>query len=165
MISLQGCSEWWIRSSHKHMQREPGVVEWLRPAVFFMPHLLFRITSLSLILAFSGYWSLLLLAPIVPMSFYLAQPVVRELRRSGGGDDQSYAYLSLILSLLLPAPILSCYPSHVRLMKRTITLITFSLLIVLTLIRTLPTLIDPETLVATPGLCHLNFDKPSGAKS
>ena len=39
MISLQGCSDWWIRSSHKHMQREPGVLEWLRAAVFFMPHL------------------------------------------------------------------------------------------------------------------------------
>ena len=45
-------------------------------------------------------------------------------------------------------------------MKRTITLITFSLLIVLTLIRTLPTLIDPETLVATWGFAISTLTSP-----
>ena len=40
---------------------------------------------------------------------------------------------------------------------------TFSLLIVLTLIRTLPILVDPDTLIATPGLCHLNFHQHEGA--
>ena len=49
-------------------------------------------------------------------------------------------------------------------MKRTITVITSSLLIFLTLIRTVPILVDPDTLVATQGLCHLNFHQPSGAK-
>ena len=33
---------------------------------------------------------------------------------------------------------------------------------ILTLTGTLPSLVDPDTLVATQGLCHLNFHQPSG---
>ena len=34
--------------------------------------------------------------------------------------------------------------------------------LILTLTGTLPSLVDPDTLIATQGLCHLNFHQPSG---
>ena len=34
--------------------------------------------------------------------------------------------------------------------------------LILTLTGNLPPLVDPDTLVASQGLCHLNFHQPSG---
>ena len=34
--------------------------------------------------------------------------------------------------------------------------------LILTLTGTLPSLVDPDSLAATQGLCHLNFHQPSG---
>merc|ERR1712037_312510 len=48
-----------------------------------------------------------------------------------------------------------------KLMKRAITTFTAVLLTTLTIIRLLPILISPDTLVATYGLRHLNFLPPS----
>ena len=46
-------------------------------------------------------------------------------------------------------------------MKRTITTFTIVLLTTLTVIRFLPLIVSPDTLVATYGLRHLNFLPPT----
>ena len=163
MNSLQGCSDWWVRSTDLP-ERDPGFLEWLQASVYFLPHVLFRLAALSLILAFIGYFSIALLALVALIAFCLALPVLWKLEWSGVGDDGITALLSLVLTLFAPISFKSSFPSNRHLIKRTITLITSSLLIVLTLIRTVPILVDPDTPVATQGFCHLNFQQPSGAK-
>ena len=163
-ISLQGCSDWWVRSRKESGLVEPDLLEWLQASVYFLPHIAFRLAALSLILAFIGYYSIALLALVALIAFCLALPVLWKLEWDDDGDDGINALLSFALTLLAPISFLSSFPSHRLLMKRTITVITSSLLIVLTLIRTVPILVDPDTLVATQGLCHLNFHQPSGAK-
>ena len=164
MNPLQGCSDWWVRSTDLP-ERDPGFLEWLQASVYFLPHVLFRLISLSLIFALTGYYSIPLVALIALLALIPALPVISSLewdvnRKS---DDGIKALLSFVLALLAPISFESRFPSHRHLMKRTITLITSSLLTVLTLIRTLPILVDPETLVTTQGLCHLNFTQLSGA--
>ena len=161
---LQGCSDWWVRSTDLP-ERDPGFLEWLQASVYFLPHVLFRLISLSLIFALTGYYSIPLVALIALLALIPALPVIRNLewdvnRKS---DDGIKAFLSFVLALLAPISFESRFASHRHLMKRTITLITSSLLTVLTLIRTLPILVHPETLVTTQGLCHLNFTQLSGA--
>ena len=100
------------------------------------------------------------------IAFFIALPVISklkwELARLGEDDTAVHALLSLVLTLFAPISYQSFQPSHRYLMKRTITVITSSLLVVLTMLRTLPLLVDPDTLVATQGLCHLNFHQASG---
>ena len=165
MISLQGCSDWWVRSKIKEEIVEVDLLEWLQASVYFLPHVLFRLAALSLILAFIGYFSIALLALVALIAFCLALPVVWKLEwDKKKRDNRIFALLSFALTLLAPISLRSSLPSHRHLMKRTITLINSSLLIVLTLIRTVPILVDPDTLVATQGLCRLNFNQPSGTK-
>ena len=163
MISLQGCSDWWVRSTGGlFSKREPGFLEWLQASVYFLPHVLFRLFALSLILGFIGYYSIALLAIMALLAILLALPVYWKLKWKEGDGVGISALLSLVLTLFAPISFTSNFSSHRRLMKRTITLITTSLLIVITLIRILPIIVDPDTLVATQGLCHLNFHQPSG---
>ena len=77
MISLQGCSDWWVREG------EAELLEWLQAAVYFLPHVLFRLAALSLILAFIGFYSIALLALVALIAFCLALPVVCKLKWSG----------------------------------------------------------------------------------
>jgi hypothetical protein len=163
----KGCSDWWIRCKKRGRWVEADLLEWLQAAVYFLPHVLFRLAALSLILAFIGFYSIALLALVALIAFCLALPVVWKLKWEGEGDARIFddgitALISFILTLLAPISFQSSSPSHRHLMKRTTTVITFSLLIVLTLIRTVPILVDPDTLIATPGLCHLNFHQHEG---
>ena len=91
MISLQGCSDWWVRSTDEDFEREPGFLEWLQASVYFLPHVVFRLAALSLILAFIGYYSIALLALVALSSFCRALPVVWEL-----------AWLYMGVSVILP---------------------------------------------------------------
>ena len=106
MISLQGCSDWWVRSKKEVELVEPDLLEWLQASVYFLPHVAFRLAALSLILAFIGYYSIALLALIALIAFCLALPVVWKLEWNGDDDDGITALLALALTLFssLPSP-------------------------------------------------------------
>ena len=139
-------------------KREVDLSEWLKASAYFLPHVLFRLAALSITFAFLGYYSIAFVALVVLVIFFLAMPVILKEKK----DRRVNSLLSLFLTLFAPIAFQSSDPSNRHLMKRTITVITFSLLIVLTLIRIVPLLVHPDTLVATYGLCHLNFHQPSG---
>ena len=141
------------------------MLEWLQASVYFLPHVLFRLLALSLVFAFLGYYSIPLLALVALLAFLLALPILLPLKwkEDKSYDNRAVILLALLLTLLAPISLESFLSSHRFLMKSTITLITYFLLIVLTLIRISPIIVDPDTLVAIQGLCHLNFHQPSGA--
>ena len=70
---------------------------------------------------------------------------------------------TLIATIFAPIAAESSDTSHRTLMKRAITIFTAIFLLTLTFIRVLPEVIQPDDLVSTYGLRHLNFGKSSGA--
>ena len=142
---------------------EPRLVEWLEASIYFLPHIVFRLFALSIVFAFLGYYSVGVVGLIAVVALCLALPVFLNLDCANDNNDTRVnALLSLVLALIAPVSFESCIPSHRTIMKRTITSTTTILLIVLTAIRILPLLVDPETLVTLRGFCHLNFRNPSG---
>ena len=135
-------------------------MEWLEASIYFLPHIVFRLFALSIVFAFLGYYSVGVVALIAMVALCLAMPVILNL--DCANDNRVNALLSLVLALIAPVSFESCIPSHRTIMKRTITSTTTILLIVLTAIRILPLLVDPETLVTIRGFCHLDFRNPSG---
>ena len=135
-------------------------MEWLEASIYFLPHIVFRLFALSIVFAFLGYYSVGVVALIAMVALCLAMPVILNL--DCANDNRVNALLSLVLALIAPVSFESCIPSHRTIMKRTITSSTAILLVVLTAIRILPLLVDPETLVTIRGFCHLNFRNPSG---
>ena len=135
-------------------------MEWLEASIYFLPHIVFRLFALSIVFAFLGYYSVGVVALIAMVALCLAMPVILNL--DCANDNRVNALLSLVLALIAPVSFESCIPSHRTIMKRTITSSTAILLVVLTAIRILPLLVDPETLVTIRGFCHLNFRNPTG---
>ena len=135
-------------------------MEWLEASIYFLPHIVFRLFALSIVFAFLGYYSVGVVALIAMVALCLAMPVILNL--DCANDNRVNALLSLVLALIAPVSFESCIPSHRTIMKRTITSSTAILLVVLTAIRILPLLVDPETLVTIRGFCHLDFRNPSG---
>ena len=138
-------------------------MEWLRASIYFLPHIVFRLFALSIVFAFLGYYSVGVVGLIAMVALCLAMPVILNLDCANDNNDTRVnALLSLVLALIAPVSFESCIPSHRTIMKRTITSTTIILLVVLTAIRILPLLVDPETLVTIRSFCHLNFRNPSG---
>ena len=70
---------------------------------------------------------------------------------------------TLIATIFAPIAAESSDTFDRGLMKRAITIFTTFLLLTLTFIRVLPEVIQPDDLVSTYGLRHLNFGNSSGA--
>ena len=138
-------------------------MEWLEASIYFLPHIVFRLFALSIVFAFLGYYSVGVVGLIAMVALCLGMPMILNLDCANDNNDTRVnALLSLVLALIAPVSFESFIPSHRTIMKRTITSTTTILLIVLTAIRILPLLVDPETLVTIRSFCHLNFRNPSG---
>ena len=137
---------------------EPTFVETIKAALFFTPHLIFRAVAMSMCAGFLGYYVICptsIIVIIVLCNFLCLYKKAEE--------DSDDSLLLFTFFLTLPAPITAESGSYTnrKLMKRTITTFTTILLTTLTIIRFLPIIISPDTLVATYGLRHLNFLPPS----
>merc|ERR1719507_2709389 len=92
----KGCSDWWVRTKKGGELVEADLLEWLQASVYFLPHVVFRLAALSLILAFIGYHSIALLALVALIAFCLALPVVWKLKWKGKADGGINALLTLL---------------------------------------------------------------------
>ena len=169
LISIsKGVSDWWVRSS-KSLDPEPGApeptfLETLKAALFFTPHLIFRTVGMTMCAGFLGYYVICptTIIVIVVLCNYLALYKKTKYDYMISKDELIFTFL-----LTIPAPISfrSSDSTQRTLMKRTITFITIALLATLTIIRVATLIVDPETLVATYALGHLNFLPPSAGAS
>ena len=128
---------------------EPTFVETIKAALFFTPHLIFRAVAMSMCAAFLGYYVLCPATIIFIIVLCNFLSLYKEAKKDS--DDVLELTFSLILTLFSVS-----YTAR-KLMKRTITTFTT----ILTIIRFLPLIISPDTLVSTYGLRHLNFLPPS----
>ena len=154
LISIcKGTSDWWARTKAGDWEEEPAFVETLKAALFFTPHLIFQAVAMSMSAAFLGYYVLCPATIIFIIVLCNFLSLYKEAKKDS--DDVLELTISLILTLF------SYSHTACKLMKRTITTFTTILITTLTIIRFLPLIISPDTLVATYGLRHLNFLPPS----
>ena len=160
LISIcKGTSDWWARSKTIDLDEEPTFVETIKAALFFTPHVIFRAFALTMCAGFLGYY---VIGPITLVIIIVLCNVVQLFKKAKEEDNEDFLSLTFFLTILAPITFLSELSTQRTLMKRTITTTTSILLTTLTIIRLLPLIILPETLVATYGLRHLNF-LPSNA--
>ena len=152
----KGCGEWWVRS--RRGIKDAPLSKTIQASLFFLPHVLFRTTSLAFIGAFLGYFALGPIALAIAIIIGISASVACR-----GEDVSDTLPLTLAVTIFAPTLYNSSGTSDRALMKRAITIFTLMLLLSLTLIRTLPIMIHPDTIVSTYGLRHLNFRDPTGA--
>ena len=203
--TIKGTADWWVRSKSKYLKdcmcmlpdiaknldcvlphfapplpnKNPTCVETLKSALFFTPHVIFRVVALSMCAGFLGYYAIcptaLIICIVLCNFFCLYKKVEATEEKEGGhpmemrerrqhGDSKKTLLITLLLTTLAPISFNSKSTADPTLMKRTITTSTAVLLTTLTILRLLPIIVSPDNLVATPGLRHLNFLPPtSGA--
>ena len=149
----KGCSEWWIRARSEDVKDAP-ILKTLKASLFFLPHVLFRTAAFAFIAAFLGYFSLIpiIFAPVFVLFCYCLC-----------GCKGHNEVLALLVAIFVPIAVISGDSIQRNLMKGAITTVTTILLITLTFVRLLPVMIQPDILVSTYGLRHLNFKVLAGA--
>ena len=155
LLSLvKGCSDWWVRDAKK--MEEPTLFETVKASLFFMPHLLFRVTAVTFCAAFMGYYAFI---PFTLLLFFVIGNFLMI-----GADDRDL-FVTLPFTIVAPTLFDATKQKCRTLMKRTIIITNSILLITLTFIFVLPVLVTPKDLASTYGLCHLNFQSLPGAYS
>ena len=121
--------------------------------VFFLPHTLFRITSLAFICSFLRYYSL------IPYSLFLLSNLVIFVFIIKDMPEGKYELFASFPFTLLASIAATPGRKESRLwMKRTILLSTIFNLLCLILISLLPILASPMAIKATTGLSHIHFE-------
>ena len=143
----KGCSDWWIKNRSEDVKDAP-IFKTLKASLFFLPHVLFRTSAFAFSAAFLGYFSL---APITLAPFVVGCCCCLCCVENEGGMN------TFLVTIFLPIAAVSGSSGHRALMKRAIIAFTTVLLMTLTFIRQLPVMIQPDILVSTYGLRHLNF--------
>ena len=130
----------------------------LQVSLFFLPHVLFRSSALAFTAAFLGYFA------IIPLTLAITIVLGACCHLCVTTDDARHigAVLTLMATVFAPIAVVAGSAGDRALMKRAITIFTTILLMCLTFIRLLPIMVQPDNLVATYGLRHLNFAEPSG---
>jgi len=154
----KACGEWWVRSA----KTEPGagpapLPKTLQACLFFLPHVVFRSAALAFSGAFLGYFVLIPILLCISIVFCVC--LRSDTPYTPYTPDTSLQ--TLIATIFAPIAVKSSDTSHRGLMKRAITIFTAIFLLTLTFIRVLPEVIQPDDLVSTYGLRHLNFGKSS----
>ena len=121
--------------------------------VFFLPHTLFRITSLAFIRSFLRYYSL------IPYSLFLLSNLVIFVFIVKGMPEGKYELFASFPFTTLASIAATPGRKESRLwMKRTILLSTIFNLLCLILIYLLPILASPMAIKFTTGLSHIHFE-------
>ena len=121
--------------------------------VFFLPHTLFRITSLAFICSFLRYYSL------IPYSLFLLSNLVIFVFIIKDMPEGKYELFASFPFTLLASIAATPGRKESRLwMKRTILLSTIFNLLCLILIYLLPIVASPMAIKSTTGLSHIHFE-------
>ena len=121
--------------------------------IFFLPHTLFRITSLAFICSFLRYYSL------IPYSLFLLSNLVIFVFIVKDMPKGKYELFASFPFTLLASIAATPGRKESRLwMKRTILLSTIFNLLCLILIYLLPILASPMAIKSTTGLSHIHFE-------
>ena len=121
--------------------------------VFFLPHTLFRITSLAFICSFLRYYSL------IPYSLFLLSNLVIFVFIVKDMPEGKYELFASFPFTLLASIAATPGRKESRLwMKRTILLSTIFNLLCLILIYLLPIVASPMAIKSTTGLSHIHFE-------
>ena len=131
-------------------RKEVNLVSLLKSSLFFFPHILFRSFSISAIAAFTGFYAL------IPFSLILMINTILTFVYSY--DHHPRQIISLFTSFLAPS-VFPIFSSGRALLKRSALVNTSILLLSLTAIALHPSITTKSALLATPGLCHLNFNE------
>ena len=126
----------------------------LKSSTFFLPHTLFRSLSIAVIAAFISYYALIPFTAIIFLN-----TCITFCCTSDSDPDQ---IVSLATSFFTPSVFNSLYSFDRGILKRSTLVNTTILLTSLIIIFLLPTIFTTKsTLLATPGLHHLNFNTSS----
>ena len=130
---------------------EVNYISLLKSSLFFLPHIVFPSFSISTIAAFTGYYAL------IPFSIICIINSILTFACSARSSPRQI--FSLFTSFLAPSVFLPEYSYDRALLKRSTLVNTFILLLSLTTILLLPVITTEAALLATPGLCHINFNQ------
>ena len=128
----------------------------LKVSLFFLPHVIFRSSALAFTAAFLGYFA------IIPISLAITIVFGACCHLAATKDDGCMAGFTFIPTVFAPIAVAAGSNKDRALMKRAIIIFTTILLMSLTFVRLLPIMAQPDNLVSTYGLRHLNFAEPSG---
>ena len=155
----KGVAEWWVRARTEEDDvleiSDATLGQTLKVFPFFLPHVLFRTSALAFTAAFLGYWTLVpLIITIITVwiTSFVALP-------EDNGKDELFTCCTTVFA---PVSFNADERKDRVIMKRAIVIFTTSLMFCLTIIRLLPVLSSPSSLVSTYGLRHLNFANASG---
>ena len=158
LISIcKGTSDWWARTKTGGV-KEPTFVETIKAALFFTPHLIFRAVAMSMCAGFLGYY---VICPMTIIAIVVLCNCLCLFKIADEAGDEGPLLFTFFLTIAAPITAFSESYTNRKLMKRAITTFTIVLLTTLTIIRLLPIIFSPDTLVATYGLRHINFLPPS----
>ena len=121
--------------------------------VFFLPHTLFRITSLAFICSFLRYYSLIPYSLFLLSNLVIFVFIVKDMPKGKYELFASFPFTTLASIAATPGR------KESRLwMKRTILLSTIFNLLCLILIYLLPIVASPMAIKSTTGLSHIHFE-------
>ena len=145
--SILSVTEWWIRSRTEEDEIGDATLgQTLKAIPFFSPHVLFRTSAL----AFLGYWTLVPLILIIITVWITSCVSLPE-------DNKSKEVITCCTTVFAPFAYIAGAPNDRAVMKRAIVTFTTSLMFCLTVIKLLPVLSSPSSLVSTYGLRHPIF--------
>ena len=121
--------------------------------VFFLPHTLFRITSLAFICSFLRYYSLIPYSLFLLSNLVIFVFIIKDMPEGKYELFASFPFTTLASIAATPGQ------KESRLwMKRTILLSTIFNLLCLILIYLLPIVASPMAIKSTTGLSHIHFE-------
>ena len=132
-------------------EKEFNFILLIKSFLFHLPHIVFRSFSISAIAAFAGYYALI---PFSTMCIINTTLTFACSHRSSRRQ-----IISLLTSFLAPS-VFNPIASYDRaLLKRSTLVNTLILLLSIITIAILPIITTESALLATPGLCHINFNQ------
>ena len=145
------CGEGFLKMLDKD-KKDPTFTATLKALLFFGPHVFWRTTAMSFVVAFLKFYSLIPLA--IHVLVYFGITCFLHKRYEG---DLANRFFTFTLSLF--TPVADGGKFDYSLLKATMLTSSLILLPSLIIIRLLPTL-SPEIVLCTFGLSHINLGSP-----
>ena len=164
LSATKGVAEWHLFSAYnvkfKYRKIRASLLTSLKSLLFFLPHSLFKLASLSLCAAFLGYYFLLPLTLIIGIQVVGAAVIYfRE-------EDRNWRIvLAIPVSIISPTVDFPQNSTYRALLKLSLLSSPVILLPSLLITLLLPHLLSPSSLLCTPGLSHLHLSSPPPACS
>ena len=127
-------------------------LELVKSFVFFLPHVLFRLSSLAFTFSFLRYYGLFPLAAFIILNFLLYVCIIKKMT-----EGKYDLFASLPFTTFAPTAAFPRRREGRVWLKRSILLATIFGLLSLLTIRLLPIILPPSSIKSTTGLTHIRF--------